>query len=100
MAANETLSYPVRKVMAAANEAIVAAGYSGGRTSKPLFGYYVTNRDAVTWDAVRRSQTVTETQQKLSTVSVCDRNGYETAVGAATRAYYKYTDPFGAKTYA
>lgn len=100
MTANENLSYPIRKAIAAANEASVSAGYHGGRTSEPPFGYYVTNRDAVTWDALRRSQAVTETQQKLSTVSVCDRNGFETAVYDATRAFYEYTDPFGAKTYA
>lgn len=100
MTATETLSYPVRRGLEAANRASAEAGYNYVRTDTPPFGYYVTNRDAESWDSLRRSQAVTETQQKLATVSVCMKNEYETAVYDAARAYYEYTDPFGAKTYA
>jgi hypothetical protein len=103
MTANDALdkySYPVRRGIEAANRASEAAGYNYTRTSPPPFGYYVTNRDAEGWDSLRRSQAVTETQQKLSTVSVCMKNEFETATYDAARAYFEYTDPFGAKTYA
>ena len=43
---------------------------------------------------------MTETQQRLSSVDHRDRDDLEIAVYDSTRAYYEYTDPFGAKTYA
>lgn len=98
MTATETLSYPVRRGLEAWNRLNSASGFV--RTNEPHHGYYSRNPEALNWDSLRRSQAVTETQQRLSSVDRRDRGALEIAVYDATRAYYEYTDPFGAKTYA
>lgn len=94
--ADMRLSYPVRRAMIAVNR----YGYRDVPiTFPPVWGYYVTNLGVAATTIEQKMIDVVETQKALS-IRAATFDQRDVRLYDATRAFYEYTDPFGAKTYA
>ena len=89
--------YSVRRALAVVQQ----RGYNYHFPWPPPWGYYVDN-PSLGWDSLRRMQAVVDTQkilhERFHIAGTYDQR--DVALYDATRAFYEYTDPFGAKTYA
>jgi hypothetical protein len=86
-------SYPVRRAMAAMS----VYGYRDHpATFPPVWGYYVAHGSP---SSTRKLIDVVETQKALA-IRAATYDQRDVRLYDAKRAFYEYTDPFGAKTYA